>query len=99
MASLQKTLILSDEASLVDKVYTGTYEMKCSIEVSTSACLRDFRKEDNPGVAAFMADILIVHQAVVAQEFARRVESDDSDDASLLFWGLLPNGALGIVRS
>jgi len=45
--------------------------MKCSIEVSTSACLRDFKNEDNPGVAAMAVDILIVDQVVAVQEFAR----------------------------
>ena len=45
--------------------------MKCSIEVSTSACLRDFRNEDNPGVAAMAVDIMIVDQVVAVQEFAR----------------------------
>lgn len=37
-----------------------TYEMKCSIEVSTSACLSDLRKEDKPGVAAMVVDMMIV---------------------------------------
>lgn len=45
--------------------------MNCSIEVSTSECLRDLRKEDNPGVAAMVVDILINHQVVVAQDFAQ----------------------------
>jgi hypothetical protein len=31
--------------------------MKCSIEVSTSACLRDFKNDDKPGVAAIAVDI------------------------------------------
>jgi hypothetical protein len=52
------------------KIDMNTYEMKCSIEVSTSACLRDFRKEDNPGVAAMAVDILIVDQVVTVRVFA-----------------------------
>ena len=71
LASLQQTFMLSDELFFVMRIDVLTYEMKCSIEVSTSACLRDFRKEDNPGVAAMVVDIMIVHQVVVAQEFAK----------------------------
>lgn len=46
------------------------YEIKCSIEVSTSACLRDFRNEDNPGVAAMAVDIVMVDQVVAVRVFA-----------------------------